>query len=233
MFILALETSDLDGAVAVVGEGQIWSKSLPTGSRSATTLAPTIRELLCEAGLKPAALGAVAVTSGPGSFTGLRVGVMTAKMLAYALGRPCLGVNTLDVIASQVSVEAVGANAHVWAIIDAQRNQLFAASYQRKGHQILPLEPTRIIDRSVWLEGLRPGDFVTGPGLAQLRAKLSAVAPLQIAEETTWRPTAAAVGRVAAKLLGTQYDTDAWRLRPQYYRLSAAEEKARNLPPAV
>ncbi len=102
MRILALETSGTSGSVAVLeGSSQVAQLILPPGQRSARSLVPTIQDLLGRVGWEMSQIGLVAVTSGPGSFTSLRIGVSTAKALAYAVGAEIIGVNTLGVIARQ------------------------------------------------------------------------------------------------------------------------------------
>src|SRR5690242_6997614 len=120
MLILALETSDLGGSIALFDDGELLKyAALEPPQRSARWLAPAIDGALREAGREPREIGLVAVTTGPGSFTGLRVGVTTAKTLAYAVGCPVVGVNTLEAIAKR----AATLQSPVWAVIDAQRQQ--------------------------------------------------------------------------------------------------------------
>src|SRR5687768_6416743 len=106
--ILALETSGRSGSVAaLIGQvvpvrtRVIGQQALDDHQRNAQSLAPAIRSLLDVAGWRPADVQLVAVTAGPGSFTGLRVGVTTAKVFAYATSAAVLGVDTLEVIAQQ------------------------------------------------------------------------------------------------------------------------------------
>lgn len=158
---------------------------------------------------------------------------MTAKVLAFALGCPCVGVNTLDVIASQVPAGAEHSGARTWAILDAQRRQLFAAAYQRERDSLTAIVPVQIINQTDWLTGLRSGDIVTGPGVAAVAKQLAANPDVRLVAEAYWQPDALAVARLGRRMLAAGQTTDAWRLAPQYYRLSAAEEKARIQPPAV
>ncbi|MCA9264481.1 MAG: tRNA (adenosine(37)-N6)-threonylcarbamoyltransferase complex dimerization subunit type 1 TsaB, partial [Planctomycetales bacterium] len=107
--VLALETSSFHGSVALLdGQMLLASRALPDDSRSAESLAPTIREVLTSVGVTPRAIELVAVTVGPGSFTGLRVGVTTAKTFAYAVSAAVVGVNTLEVLANQVAATNEG-----------------------------------------------------------------------------------------------------------------------------
>lgn len=121
--ILALETTDAQGSVALCVGGEILtSRRLDAERRSAQTLAPTINETLAEFGWNPRDVDAVAVAVGPGSFTGLRVGVATAKMFAWAVGAKIIGVDALEAIASEIERLPNDEEAGTVSIgIDAQR----------------------------------------------------------------------------------------------------------------
>ena len=121
--ILALETTDAQGSVALCVGGEILtSRRLDAERRSAQTLAPTIQETLAEFGWAPQDVDAVAVAVGPGSFTGLRVGVATAKMLAWATGAKIIGVDALEAIAAEIERLPNGATEGTVSVgIDAQR----------------------------------------------------------------------------------------------------------------
>lgn len=220
MRILALETSTRWGSVAAMLEDQLLGEiALPTDRRTAQSLVPAIRELLGHVGWKPADIQLVAVTEGPGSFTGLRIGVTAAKTLAYAVNANLIGVNTLEVIAAQ-SPEAT----EICAVMDAQRKQLFVAAFRRSGgDSLLAMQPTRIVDVDQWLGMLRDQVTVTGPPLGKLRERLSS--RIRVAPEEGWPPRASTVGRVAWRHFRAGKRPDIWGLVPRYYRSSAAEEK--------
>ena len=106
MRILALETTDLTGTVAALeGDKVLLQNELNPGQRSAQSLAPALARLWQAVGWKPTEIELIAVALGPGSFTGLRVGVTTAKMLAYLARAQVLGVDTLETIAAQAMGE--------------------------------------------------------------------------------------------------------------------------------
>lgn len=202
------------------GQGvTVRQKPLPAGSRSAQSLAPALAELLSEVGWSASDLQAVAVTSGPGSFTGLRVGVTTAKMLAYAAGCGVVEVNTLAAIAQQASSYAA-TTGPVWAVIDAQRGELFAAKFCDGNEEV----PTGILSIDQWLKMLAPGDIVAGPVLKNLAADLpQGVAP---ADQESWSPRAETIAQLALEPASRGAFTNPLELVPRYHRLSAAEEKA-------
>jgi len=218
---LALETSGLGGGVAVLdGERILAHSRLAASPRTAQSLAPTIREVLHTAGWRPADVELVAVAIGPGSFTGLRLGVTSAKVFAYAVGAKLIGVDTLEVIASQATCEAD----EIRPVLPAERRQVFACWFRRDNHgSLIRLRPAEIVDIDRWLAGLQPGVAITGPALAQLADRLPA--GVEVAAKTLWQPTATTVGRLAVERFKTGQSDDVWKLVPLYLRRSAAEEQ--------
>ena len=106
---LALETSGAVGSVALALEdGTVVERTFPEGTTHGTGLFPACRDLLAEEGREIGEVGLVAVSQGPGSFTGLRVGVSAAKGLAFGLGCDLVGVSTLDVLAENGREEPDG-----------------------------------------------------------------------------------------------------------------------------
>ena len=180
-----------------------------------------MQQLLQQTGWTPTDLDLICVTTGPGSFTGLRIGVTTAKTLAYALDAELVAVSTLDTIAASVGSE----HRRLWAILDAQRQELFAACYERGWHPQSERQPaTKILGVDQWLELLDEGDFVAGPPLAKLTARLPN--GVEATDPNTWTPQAATVGRLGFDAYQQGKTSDPMQLVPNYFRKSAAEEKA-------
>jgi tRNA threonylcarbamoyladenosine biosynthesis protein TsaB len=221
MRVLALETSGSTGAVALLdGARPVVELPLPAAQRSARSLAPTIQQLLRESHVSPAELQLIAVTTGPGSFTSLRIGLATAKALAYALGAEVQGVNTLEAIAQQVP----GGPPRVKVVVDAQRNELFAATIERDAAgQIVPGWQTAVVDNQRWLDELQPGDVVVGPGLSRLADRLPA--GVTVVEQALWMPSAIVVGQLGFAQYAAGRRDDVFQLVPQYFRRTAAEEQ--------
>lgn len=219
MKILALETSGMTGEVALLEDNQVLvSEMLNEQQRTAQSLAPGIASALAKADWRPQDIDLVAVTIGPGSFTGLRVGVTTAKTFAYAVGCEVLGVDTLEVIAQQAPVPAET----LWAVLDAQRSQLFAAQFEPAAGAWRMTAPAEIIDNDNFLAHAA-GAMVTGSGLKRLVSQLE---PACVVSPELWPPRAATVGQIAWRAYQTGRRDDLWTLSPRYLRASAAEEKA-------
>jgi tRNA threonylcarbamoyladenosine biosynthesis protein TsaB len=226
MKILAFETSGRLGSIALLetADGKLVStieRETPPDRRTARSLLPTTQALLQENGWRPADVDLIAVTAGPGSFTGLRIGVVAAKTFAYAVGAKLVGVHTLAAMAEPIDARAP----RLWTILDAQRQELFAASFNPTRSVVdqsdLTTDITPIDD---WLAQLSAGDQVAGPPLEKLRQLLPA--GVTVANERLWNPTAAAVGRLGFALFNRGREISPLELVPDYFRKSAAEEKA-------
>jgi tRNA threonylcarbamoyladenosine biosynthesis protein TsaB len=223
--IVALETSDQPGQVALLeGDRVVARWALPTDRRSAQTLAPAIRTLLGQADWTPAAVQLVAVSIGPGSFTGLRVGVALAKAFAYATGSEVMGVNALEAIARQADSPAP----RLWSLVNAYRQQLFVGRFAARAGSLRWTDEPRVVDIDTWLTQVAPGDAVTGPGTACIAARLPE-GVVRVAAEN-WTPRAETIGLLAWEQYQQGHRDDVWRLSPLYLRGSAAEEKARQQP---
>jgi tRNA threonylcarbamoyladenosine biosynthesis protein TsaB len=226
MRIVAIESSGRHGSVATLsGDANrahlIAQIALSSDERTAQVLAPALQRLLVETGWTPTSIEIVTVAVGPGSFTGLRIGVTTAKTFSYAVDAEVIGVNTLEALAAQ----APTASAPLWTILDAQRQELFAARFIADDDNRMHIDrETCVIAQDAWLADLRPGDRVTGPALSRLAPQLPAGVDVVSAEH--WQPMASAIGAVAWKTYCAGRRDDLWKLAPQHYRSSAAEEKA-------
>jgi tRNA threonylcarbamoyladenosine biosynthesis protein TsaB len=224
--ILALETSGREGSVALLDRSggavtPLVQRALPDGQRSAKSLLPCVAAALREVAWRPADLDLIAVTTGPGSFTGLRIGVVAAKTLAYATGAKLVGVHTLTTIAAGVPCDAP----RLWVLLDAQRQEFFAACFDMRRPLAKQLDPeTLVIGFDQWLSLVNAGDAVAGPPIAKLRERLPA--ELTVADTPPASPQAADVGRLATAHFESGDVVDPLALVPRYFRKSAAEEKA-------
>jgi tRNA threonylcarbamoyladenosine biosynthesis protein TsaB len=219
--ILALETTDSVGSLAAMADDNLLLElELNPEQRSARSLAPGMKTIMEQVGWKPNDVRLVALTIGPGSFTGLRVGLSMAKTFAYAVGAEILGVNTLDTIAEAAPSDV----SNLSAIIDAQRGDVVTRSFIRGSDGLLlPTAEEQLVSIDNWIQSLAPGTIVTGPVLSKIASRLPAhVMPL---DQKYWRPRAAMVAQLAHRQYAAGRRDDIWKLLPHYSRQSAAEEK--------
>ena len=147
MKILALETSAKAVSAAVSENGKILCSGYQdTGLTHSRTLMPIVEHILKNTGLTVADMDAIAVAAGPGSFTGIRIGVAAAKGLAFAADKPAVGVSTLAAMARNVAF----CDALVVCAMDARRQQVYNALFEAKDGQLTRLTP----DRAISLEEL-------------------------------------------------------------------------------
>ncbi|MEO2046792.1 MAG: tRNA (adenosine(37)-N6)-threonylcarbamoyltransferase complex dimerization subunit type 1 TsaB [Pirellulales bacterium] len=239
MRVLALETSGREGSIALLkglakGTHQLVDQvELADGQRTAESLLPAIGTLLDQAQWPPRSIQLVSVATGPGSFTGLRIGVTTAKTFAFATGAKLVGIHTLATLAraAQSSPDQSqpdhslsnpqSDSGRLWAILNAQRQELFVAQFEQ-GCTDLQNPLTQIVSISTWLSQLQPGDTVVGPPMEKLSSQLPQ--GVKVLAKNLWRPNAIAVGQLGIELALNSHQVQPMQLVPQYYRQSAAEE---------
>ena len=133
MKILGIETSTFSGSVSISDDDTLLCEYVfNTGPRHNEVLVPTIERLLSDCGLGKEDLDAVCVSTGPGSFTSLRIGVSTAKALCYSLGTDLAGVPSLEILASN----ALWSGNDVCVMTDAGRGEIFFSFYASEGEEI-------------------------------------------------------------------------------------------------
>ncbi|MCA9107301.1 MAG: tRNA (adenosine(37)-N6)-threonylcarbamoyltransferase complex dimerization subunit type 1 TsaB [Planctomycetales bacterium] len=236
---LVLDTGSGSGAsVGVVIAGSLGAvQQLPVGTRSAQGLLPIVDQLLVSRNRSPQDIRWVALTTGPGSFTGLRVGLTFAKMLAMAGGVGLVAIDSCDALEAsfrewmerEETVRAQTARLHT--ILDAQRGQLFARRrmIETKGNAVHLSTPTaiEIVNPTDWARDLTSDDWVCGPGLGKLDDDFwnSLASPPQVAPSELQLIDLAVLARLAVDRIDRKEWTDPARLVPNYQRRSAAEEK--------
>ena len=228
MLVLGVETSGLEGSVAIVrDEICLGEKRLnQIGRRHAQALVLEIGELLTSHSLTPRDVDLVAVSRGPGSFTGLRVGMVCAKTFAYATGCQFIAVDTFAAIAENAPAELK----RVFVIEDAQRDDLFVGEYARNPHQEWEqVSPIRIVSADDFLQSRSDLAVVMGPGVGKLESETPP--DHWLVDPNIRQPRAsiiASLGRLQKQSrVGEPLaeENDFWRASPFYLRMSAAEEK--------
>jgi tRNA threonylcarbamoyladenosine biosynthesis protein TsaB len=184
-------------------------------------LIPAIVELLDAEGLKIAELGAIAVGLGPGSYTGLRIGLTAAKTLAFAVGKPLLAIDSLEAIARNAPAEAL----RVAVAVDAQRGDAYVVEFDREspGTPLLRRSPTRIEPVGVWANELEPETLVLGPALDRLLPTWPEWIHLGTLDQG--HPDPARLIELAAESLEAGRVLEPFFVEPIYLRRSAAEDQ--------
>ena len=224
MLILGIETSAKACSAALCRDGELLAQSYErTGLTHSRTLLPMIENMLSNTETPKNAIDAIAVAQGPGSFTGIRIGISTAKGLCWGLGIPAVGVSTLEAMAQ--SARFVPEGTIVCPAMDARRNQLYNALFTVQNGALVRLTEDRAIAADALAEELSGSGknvWVLGDGWAICEKALKehgaacTVAPEELRWQTAFGVCLAALDKTPA---------GAEDLLPVYLRLSQAERE--------
>ena len=226
MLILAFETSAKAGSVALLDEKKLLGESYQnTGLTHSQTLMVMAEDLLKQCGKAVSDITAVAVAEGPGSFTGVRIGVAAAKGFAWGGQLPCYGVSTLEAMAQSLGIY----QGYVCACMDARRSQVYNALFSVNCGKIQRLTEDRAIalaDLAEELKSLEGPIFLVGDGSSLTYNTLSGeIASLVLPPEHRMHQRATGVAILAAKKIADGETGDGNALSPNYLRLSQAERE--------
>ena len=226
MMILALETTAKAASCAVLQDGMPLATAWQaTGLTHSRTLMPMVEDMLKNSELTLEGIDAIAVAAGPGSFTGLRIGIAAVKGLAWAADKPCIGVSTLEAMAWPL--------AHVTGTIvcamDARRSQVYNALFLAAGEGLQRLTPDRAIGLDQLGEELKKVEkekIVVGDGARLCYNTLTEQGiTLKMAPEHLRMQSAWGVARAALELVRSGGLVSGEELAPVYCRLSQAERE--------
>ena len=225
MKILALETSAKAASCALVHDGMpIATAWQATGLTHSRTLLPMVQDMLRNSELTLADTDAIAIAAGPGSFTGLRIGLASVKGLAWAAEKPCIGVSTLESMAWPLS----HVNGIIVCAMDARRQQIYNAVFRAQSGALIRLREDRAISLADAAEDLREFEepiTIVGDG-AVLAFNFFTKAGISCALAPAHLRFQSAVGvALAAEAAGSEALISAQELTPNYLRLSQAERE--------
>jgi tRNA threonylcarbamoyladenosine biosynthesis protein TsaB len=212
MHVLAVDTTSRWSSVALIQDGEVCGEMRlrEEGGGHSTTLVPAIESLLKGLGRRPSDIDAFAVALGPGSFTGVRVGISTVQGLALGSGRPVVGMTSLEILAAKMQ----GASEALAPMVDAYRDQVFIAVFDAQLRvQVAPaaLAPEAAVD------ALPQGAALLGDGARRYQELIAARRPdVRFPDRSLF--LAATLGRLAGPKLARGESSDAAALRPVYLR---------------
>jgi tRNA threonylcarbamoyladenosine biosynthesis protein TsaB len=222
MMVLAVESAtELAGVALADEDGVLATATVSRGRHHAESIAPAIDFVCRRAGVGLSALDAVAVDVGPGLFTGLRVGVGTARALAFALRRPLVGVGSLEVLANAVAASGVRHGTLVVPVVDARRGEVFAARLRASvgGVAWEGVEVRRSPDALAGeLGGLDEPFVLAGNGARRYRSTLGAVPGAVVAGDVLDFPAPGVLATVAVVKLAAGETQDVASVLPRYLR---------------
>ena len=226
MKILGIDTSTMAANVAVLEDDKlICEYTINTKKTHSQKLMPMIENILKLSDLDIKEIDAIAICVGPGSFTGLRIGMATAKAMAHENNIPLIGVNSLEILGANMDL----CNRNICSILDAQRNQVYMNKYILKDDKITELEEISIKPIDELLEEISSSNedwVLVGEAVYKYKEKIEEISNITIpspANNITKASTLCFVAR--DKMLANDQVYNCYNINPMYIRKSQAEEQ--------
>lgn len=220
---LGIETSSLVSSVALVDEKKLIGEiTIQAGLTHSEQLVPHIEQLLALSQVNKQDVQGIVVSSGPGSFTGLRIGMGTAKAMAYALRIPLYGVMTMDGLARNIPYTTH----RICTVIDAQKKHVYAALYTYEQGELITLEEPFVVEASLLVERLKAMGKATvfvGDGIKRIAPLIEEEENLMVADPIYQIPKASSLILGAKSLIEQGKSENPMDMVPYYIRRSEAE----------
>lgn len=221
MLILAVETSSACGSIALARNRELLVElDLGEGLVHGRSLVPRIKEALQTTNLDLHQVDMLAISIGPGSFTGLRVGCICVKTLAYALRRPVAEVSSLEVLAHN----SPPTERTIVTAVDARRRRLYLASFKFQDSRIIRLEEDRVVNPGEIPALISPSSLILGDALRRYRELFERLRDARFTAPELWIPRAGMVARLGYQRALRKEFANSLTLAPRYLQRPEAEE---------
>lgn len=213
MKILGIDTSTKVLSVGFSDGKKACEYNLELGNRLSELITVTIARILQSLSLKPKDLDYLACGQGPGSFTGLRVGMATAKGLALCLRKPVVAVPSLDILAAN----AESFSGTVMPVVDAKRGLVYTAIYSKKPGSLKRITPYMLLSQKEFLARLKPDCLFLGDGAVLYKQNiLNSAKGALFADKDNCYPKGHNIVRLAEKMIAAGKISDSFKVRPVY-----------------
>ena len=226
MKILSVDSSSVSASVSITENGVTLAENfINNGLTHSQTLMPMVEKTLNDANVSVKDIELFAITNGPGSFTGVRIGIASVKGMADALGKKCIAISTLEAIAEPLKNN----DCIACAVMDARCNQVYTAIFER-GNRLCEDKAVLIDELGEELKQYYKPVIFIGDGAKICYEKLNEILPnCDIAEETIRFVHASSIGRLAEdKINNGENPIESTKLLPFYLRLPQAERELNN-----
>lgn len=226
MKILSVDSSSVSASVAITENGATLAESfINNGLTHSQTLMPMVEKTLKDSGVSIKDIDLFAITNGPGSFTGVRIGIASVKGMADALNKKCMVISTLEAIAEPLKNE----DSIACAVMDARCNQVYTAIFEN-GKRLCEDKAVLIDELGVELKNYNKKVVFIGDGSVLCYEKLKdIVTDISVADENIRYIHASSIGRLAEdKIENGEEPIDSAKLVPYYLRLPQAERELNN-----
>ena len=213
MKILGIDTTTKFLSIGVYDGAKVYSYNLEVARRLSSLLAPTIKRILDTLGWQASDIDYFACGLGPGSFTGMRVGLATIKGLAWSLHKPIIGISTLDILARNVKAESVT----IIPMVDAKRNLIYCSVYKTEGSIQKRITPYLLLTEKEFLKKMRVKSIIFGDAVALYKENiLRDKKNVAILDEDYWYPRGHNIIELALERIKQKKFSDSFNTKPIY-----------------
>jgi len=213
MKILGIDTTTRFLCLGLYVDGKFYEYNLETGRSLSVLLVPTIQRVIQAAGLKIADIDYFACGLGPGSFTGMRIGLATIKGLSIVRNKPVVGISTLDILAENVMVN----NTLIVPAIDARRDLIYCASYKRERMSLKRKSEYLLLSRDDFVKKFASKPIILGDAALTYSDKmLSRIKGASILDKDYWFPKAHNLMKLALDKIRLKQFSSAQTIKPIY-----------------
>ena len=213
MKILSIDTSTKFLCLGLYDGAKVFEYNLEVGTKLSTLITVTIKRVLEASGLSLEKIDYFACGLGPGSFTGLRVGIATIKGLGWVAKKPIVGVSTLDILAKN----AKASDKLIIPMIDARRNLIYCSAYKNKNGQLKRVKPYMLLSEDDFFKHFRANSVILGDAIGIYREKiLKNIKGAELLDKDYWYPKAHNLIELALEKIKANKISDAFNIKPVY-----------------
>jgi len=213
MKILGIDTSTKFLSLGIYDNGKLYEYNLEVGRRLSFLLSKTIERVLDALGWRAASIDYFACGLGPGSFTGIRIGLATIKGLAWSLDKPVVGISTLDILAKN----AKSMGGYIVPIVDAKRSLIYVSNYKTKGGTLKRRSSYMLLNKDEFLKKVKNDTILLGDAIGLYKEDiLRQVKGVTILDKDYWYPKGRNIIKLAQERIKDKKFTTASEIKPIY-----------------
>lgn len=213
MKILAVDTATKFLCLGIYDDGKVYEYNLEAGRQLSSLLSPTIKRLLEAVQIRASEIHYFACGLGPGSFTGLRIGLAYLKGLSWVTRRPLAGISTLDILASGIK----DTDKTIIPIIDAKRDLVYCSAFKNKNGRLLKIKPYLLLNKKELLATIKPNSIILGDAISLYREEILAqIKGVSLLDQDYWYPQAHNIISLAQQRIKDKKFDSPFRIKPIY-----------------
>lgn len=214
MKILGIDTTTKFLCLGIYDDTKIYEYNLELGIRQSSLIIPTIKRVLNALGWNINDIDYFACGLGPGSFTGIRVGLATLKGMTWPINKPIVGISTLDILARNVRITEGGV---IVPIIDAKRNLIYTSIYKVKLGSFKKISPYMLLTEEEFFKKIKDNAIIFGDAVSLYKQKLlSKIKGVNLLDQDYWYPKGRHIIDVALERIKAKKFNNAFNLKPVY-----------------